>query len=393
MTIYEARAADDEPRFSGVTLSPNGLAVLDRIGVLERIRKHCYIPTNNHPNFSRDPGEPKTFADFETVYRYRNHRVWRRVLLFEMRRMLQERSVSLKYSSRFGGIVSDDEDNVSFLVNEEVHHASILLGSDGLYSTVRKHLAPSIVPEYTGLIGIMSHVKRDAVNWPSSEYEPYGTLQGVPGAFFFIPEDSAQQEIMVGMQFGHPEQTREDLDKLQADKDRLIEYFGTGYGEWDAMGKSIIDAVSANKDSCYIWPYMRIPSTWQWFSETGRVIVIGDGAHALPPSSAQGINQALEDAYTLALLLTSSSHARRAAEQPSPLAHALASWQKLRQQKVNAIFDWTRRTTDVHRLPEEERRRLAEQSDTKVDGEDTKGLSWLYRLLDDDAIQADIYGS
>jgi len=33
------------------------------------------------------------------------------------------------------------------------------------------------------------------------------------------------------------------------------------------------------------------------------LVILGDAAHAIPPSAGQGINQAFEDAYIFALLL------------------------------------------------------------------------------------------
>ena len=86
-----------------------------------------------------------------------------------MRQVLSERDVRIHYNSRFSGIVSDTPSGVTFLINGIERHASLLIGSDGIYSTVRSHVAPDIVPQYTGIVGVLAHIKRASVAWPYEE--------------------------------------------------------------------------------------------------------------------------------------------------------------------------------------------------------------------------------
>lgn len=63
---------------------------------------------------------------------------------------------------------------------------------------------------------------------------------------------------------------------------------------------------SLRVDSMY--PTWTVPSLPTWHRD--GVVLVGDAAHALPPTSGQGSSQALEDAEALALFL--SHHLRRA---------------------------------------------------------------------------------
>lgn len=53
------------------------------------------------------------------------------------------------------------------------------------------------------------------------------------------------------------------------------------------------------------FPHYRhpVPPTW----ETGRITLVRDAAHSMPPTRAQGANQALEDAWALAVALRRGS--------------------------------------------------------------------------------------
>lgn len=365
-------------------MTPNGLHVMDQLGILARIKDRCYMAT--HRVFKNDKDETirKTLISHEDMYGYRNHRIWRRVLLDEMRLMLSGRGVKIQYGSKFNGIVEDRSDGITFLIGDARHQATMLIGSDGIYSSVRKYIAPDIHPEYTGTIGILAHIKRSSVAWPYEDYERNATIQGKPGAIFFIPEDPEAIEIMTGKQVQYPEQSRDDLEKLQADKDKLVAFYQDRYDEWGPTVRRIIDQVAASKETCYIWPYLKMPKLQHWYSSSGRVILIGDGAHAVPPSSGQGVNQVLEDVYSLTLLLTSmkqsaETNGTAGTITPTRLVNGLASWQQMRQRRIDAIFDWATGSTNIERMSEEERQKLIAEGKLK-DGRASYGddMSWLY---------------
>ena len=388
--LYESRHPDSEVLKSGIVLTPNGLWVLDQLGVFDRIKDRCYKA--RYRVFKNDKFETikKILTADESQYGYCNHRIWRKFLLVEMRQMLAERSVEIHYDSKFNGIVSDDNNGVTFRINDKDLRATLLVGSDGVHSAVRQHIAPGIVPEYTGVIGVLSHIKTSSVTWPHEEdYEHNATIQDKPGALFFIAEDPEGEEIMIGRQIQYPEQTREDLDKLQTDYDKLIHFYRKDYDEWGPTSKSIIDAITQNKESCYIWPFVRMPTLPRWYTDTGRIIIVGDGAHAIPPSSGQGLCQALEDVYSLTLLLTSIMPSNQATNgehetqnQPTDakLLAGLQSWQEMRQERIDELVDYVNNTVNVSRMSESERQKLIAEGKVKEKKATGEGdMSWLYK--------------
>jgi FAD-dependent urate hydroxylase len=66
-----------------------------------------------------------------------------------------------------------------------------------------------------------------------------------------------------------------------------------------------------------------VPERWG----NGPTTLLGDAAHAFPPSQAQGANQALEDAWLL----------RRALDRPRDPVHALRRYERTRARRVRRI--------------------------------------------------------
>ena len=74
------------------------------------------------------------------------------------------------------------------------------------------------------------------------------------------------------------------------------------------------------------WPLMRVDNIGDWYC--GRVVFLGDAAHAMLPTSAQGGAQAIEDAFVLGTCLDKSI--------ADPGA-ALKDWQRRRRTRVLRI--------------------------------------------------------
>jgi len=73
----------------------------------------------------------------------------------------------------------------------------------------------------------------------------------------------------------------------------------------------------------------------------GRIVLLGDAAHAMTPDLGQGGNQAMEDAATLAALL--GPLAALPAPSPDALRHAVARYDELRRPRTQAIALQARR--------------------------------------------------
>ena len=383
IVIYDLRqrSTPDPANSSGVVLTPNGLRILDDLGVLKRFAHLCWL--SDYRTYKNDRGETirKTLVANEELYGYKNHRVWRRILLETLLNMVEERGVIIHWQSRFEGVIDEGDTGVQFLVNGAEKTTGILAGSDGIYSTVRKYIDGDVQPEYTGIMGVLSHIRWDAVQWPSKDHERACTIQGKPGALVLMPEDREGSVVMVAMQAKMEEKSREQWLEMAGDTQVMSQFFRRGYEDWGPTAQGVIDAVCRSPDTMYLWPFMRMARLKRWSSEKGRVVILGDAAHALPPSSGQGVNQTLEDVYAFSRLLKDG---------PPDMKKSLEFWQQLRQERIDAVFDWATNVTNVQRAPQGVRDKLVQEGRAK-DANKTEGfddMTWLYQPNTDELIDS-----
>lgn len=383
ITVFDVRQREtpDAANSSGVVLTPNGLRVLDQLGILPRFAHLCWL--SDYRTYKNDRGDTlrKTLIANEQLYGYKNHRVWRGVLLQTLLEMVEEKGVMIYWGAKFDQVLDEGVPGVRFRVNGEEKLAGMLIGADGIYSSVRKYIDPQIQPEYTGVVGVLSHIRWDAVPWPSTDHERACTIQGKPGALVLMPEDREGNVIMVATQAKMEDRSREEWLEMAKDKAGMARFFQRGYEDWGPTGRHIIDAVCRSPDTMYLWPFMRMARQDRWASEKGLVVILGDAAHALPPSSGQGVSQTLEDVDALSRLLKA---------RPRNLACTLRFWQRIRQDRIDAVFDWATNVTNVQGAPQADRDLLVQQGKAK-DANTTQGfddMAWLYRPNVDEVIDS-----
>ncbi len=83
-----------------------------------------------------------------------------------------------------------------------------------------------------------------------------------------------------------------------------------------------------------------------WASRSGRLILIGDAAHAIPPSGGQGAASAFEDAETLAYVMGKLSLPSYV---QSELRESLQRWETHRKQRICQILDYTVRAGNIRK--------------------------------------------
>ena len=98
------------------------------------------------------------------------------------------------------------------------------------------------------------------------------------------------------------------------------------YSDFEETVQAIIEAA----DKAHVWTISEVPPLPRWSSEDGRLVLLGDSAHAMMPYTAQGAAQCIEDAAVLGVCLSKAS-------EKSDVARLLEVHKSLRQPRAERI--------------------------------------------------------
>jgi 2-polyprenyl-6-methoxyphenol hydroxylase-like FAD-dependent oxidoreductase len=195
----------------------------------------------------------------------------------------------------------------------------LLIGSDGIYSSIRASLFPDApTPQFSGQSVWRNNFERPAdVDWGAIFYGAQTKVGLVPMS------PTLMYMFLVSAEPGNPRMPPEGLAELM--RARL-----DGFG---GLVSQLRDQITDPAAVVYRpMEHLLLPSPWM----KGRVIVIGDAAHATTPHLAQGAAMAIEDAVLLAELM-----ARNAA-----IPALLDEFMRRRFDRAKYVIDCSRQIAD-----------------------------------------------
>lgn len=371
--IYEASTADE--RFAGaVMMSPNSLSILDKLDIYNRIKSDGWHFQS--VGFIEPTGETtdQQYLGSKEAFGYDALRVYRNSLLKALKAACTERNLAVQYSKKFTSIVSEDASSVTiaFADGTQATH-SILLAADGIHSKVRTSIIPNSEPVYTGILVVAGAVPLSALKNPNDTaltrpLAESGT-NGQP-TFLLAPQNPEATDFLAGTQRRHAEETREGWARIATDHKFHREFLLEGLEHRSELMASAARGIT--DESIYTWPFYITPQLTRWHSEHGRVVVIGDGAHAISPTMGQGANQAVEDASSLAALMGKLGDVGK---RPDWLEW-LEKWEAMRKARVGKLLVLTGKMNNA-RLPREAREKL-DRDDVWTGEGGAEAMRWLF---------------
>ena len=178
----------------------------------------------------------------------------------------------------------------------------LLVGADGIHSTIREYVAPGIKPSFVSMAAIIAAIPTHQLELETSACGdltaksnayplPGGIVVPEYGAFVIAPQTFEGDEVMITVQ--RPMEPREHWAELEADKEALRALLWQNSEHYPPIVRNAVRNIPS--EGLHVWPFHQVPCLERWTSDHGRVIILGDGAHAHAPSTGQGANQAFED--------------------------------------------------------------------------------------------------
>lgn len=168
-TVYEVRP---EPTTLGgaVMVTCNGLRLLDRLGVLDEIRRRAALTpcaaTYSSSGEKMGQFEIGTWSAKKTGYGIM--RIKRTDLQDALLSAIQKEGIPVHFAKQTTAITETNDGVMVSFADGTNDSADLLLGCDGIHSAVRKlYVDPQVEPEYSGISTIYSFVPVSSLS-PSS---------------------------------------------------------------------------------------------------------------------------------------------------------------------------------------------------------------------------------
>ncbi|KAF2105103.1 salicylate hydroxylase [Rhizodiscina lignyota] len=383
--IYEVRSKDWE-HGGNIALAPNALRVMDSIGLYDEIRSSGF----NYQELAFTSGNGHTLGKFLNgsikEYHYPALRIHRTIVREALRKKVEEVGIPMYYEKKCTKVVGEDDNSatVEFADGEKVT-ADFVVGADGIHSHVRQFIHPC-EPEFSGLMGIMAQVDASELRDIDHGLQLPAMLFGEKGSFAIMPSSFDGKEIGYFATIEQQDRGRDGWAKLETDKDEMAQLLADRFtyngSTWPEMVRALCEKTP--KDTLTSWPFYSVPHMEKFSSPKARVIVIGDSAHAIPPTGGQGAAMALEDASTLAYTL---AHSYFPDFQRQYLPQLLEAWEKHRMPRLHQVVDFTTKNGNLRKSSPHYLEQAAKEwvlwTALKMSGE-TGGAQWMYSYSAED---------
>ena len=291
VTVFE-QAEELREIGAGISLNPNAALLLRRLGLDKRLAdigtpmSGLNVRTSNGELVAAAPPiVTPVLADPNIGHGYNVHRADFLKLLVEMQ---PEGEFHLGFRCTR---VQESGSGVKLkFANGAAAQADCVIGADGIHSVIRRELGVETRALSEGIMAYRGLVSAKRLSAVTVLNEPVVWI-GSGRSFLCYPVARGQLINMVA--FVPTDRDAEESWSAQWDLDALA----SEYAGWDSPVQQVIAAL----DETFRWGiYDRAPLPY-WSSN--RITLLGDAAHPMVPHVGQGAGQAIEDGFTLALLL------------------------------------------------------------------------------------------
>jgi 2-polyprenyl-6-methoxyphenol hydroxylase-like FAD-dependent oxidoreductase len=353
--VYES-AAEVQPVGKGIWVPTNAMRVLERFGLSAAVMRSG-VPLERIEVHDKKDGVLLRLNLHQVKVKYSHPTV--SIHRAELHRVLLEhvRPDTFHLGKRCTGFTqAQDGVTVQFQDGTQVE-GDVLVGADGIHSVIRRAVFPDVALRYSGQTcyrGIAT------MELPPSLARTCWEVWGGESRFGFSALGSRQVYWFAPMTAPAGSAEREGtLCELLAER-----YAGFPAPIPDIIERTPVDEIIRTD----LYDFLPLKRWWQ-----GRVILLGDAAHAMTPNLAQGGAQAIEDAFLLAHKLSSCGS----------ISEAFREYERLRMPKVRRMVHTAWRYGQIAHIRSRRVQRLRNLAMQSVpDWVNQKWVEWLYALND-----------
>ncbi|MDI6029138.1 FAD-dependent monooxygenase [Corticibacterium sp. UT-5YL-CI-8] len=315
----EAHIFERAPAFgevgAGIQMTPNAVKILTALGTFDALQKVSFLPQNiigrdwkTARVMWRTPLAqdcPRLYgAPFFHVHRADLHRI-----------LLEQVDLSrTQLGVQCTGVRQDGATAIATFSNGMEFEADVIVGADGIHSTVRNALFGEEPPRFTGNMCWRAVVPFDAP--PYDFVSPDSSFWLGPKGHVVTYYVSAGKAVNIVAVLESKDWVAESWN-VASSRDELL----AGFSGWHENLQKLFSRAS----DVYKWGLFDRDPMPSW--TVGRVTLLGDAAHPMLPFLSQGAAMAIEDSFVLAGSL---------AEASSPV-EALRRYESLRRPRTTRV--------------------------------------------------------
>src|SRR6516165_1595937 len=342
----------------GINMGPNAVRILRRLGLAAGLDREGVRPLFTHQRRWQD-GRTLQRARLnplcEELYGAPHITIHRADLLDVIASGFPAERIHLGH--RLVGVEDKGDRIEARFENGARITADILIGADGINSSVRAALFGEEAPVFAGCVAYRGLV-------PTERLADLGLDTGNqswvgPGAHLVhYPVSRGRLLNFVGWT-EHDEWNREDWTVRATPARALAAFAG-----WHPQIRQIVSAA----DTCFIWALFDREPLPCW--SVGRITLLGDACHPMYPFMGQGAAQAIEDGAALAACLVIGGIA-------DP-AETLREYERLRLPRVTLVQAMSRANKIRFHMPDGLAQRTRDAEWTRASDRAPDALRWLY---------------
>lgn len=284
---------------AGLQLSPNGSRVLHHLRLAPQLEASSFLPTATefrHWRSGKVIGRSELGQAVRDLYGFPYYHIHRGDLLgLLLEAAKQEERIELHSSGQVRGfepVAAGVAVRVAGSAGEVLHEGAVLVGADGIHSTVRTGLFGAQSPIFTGNVAWRALVSAERL--PKGRFRPVTSCWWGPGGHFvhyYVRGGALVNCVCVREKTGWELESwteRGEHGELKAD-----------FAGWHPDIQTLIGCMDPN--SLHKWALFDRPPMACW--GRGPVTLLGDACHPMLPFMAQGAATAIEDAAVLASCL------------------------------------------------------------------------------------------